>query len=423
MIYLISQMLVALAVAILLGAAIGWLIHRGSHAQDVKQMKQELARQRAQLAQALSEVDLVAADYREMETRSHDQIATLQAENQNIAELTNNLERAQLMVSQNMKKHESRERDLINENQKLLAELEPFRQKDRLQTQREAAVKQELGGDSTVASSKTADTSQKANTDSAPASKSRPSREDATQQQMDLTQHLPFEDSEASIVSNAESTAAVPGTELAAAEEDPFDDVMEIGDELQLDLDHTDPVTHSEKLRQTWASATSAKARTPMVDLSDDESLEDESLEDESLKDESLEDESLKDASLQDESMEDASLQDESMKDASLQDGTAEIRTDQSSAADIGTDGSTDDATLFQPVDQRDDLQQIFGIGPMTEKALNELGITSYSQLADLQQHDIQRIANALDIGATRIERDNWVGNARRQLEDVLEQL
>ena len=423
MIYLISQMLVALAVAILLGAAIGWLIHRGSHAQDVKQMKQELARQRAQLAQALSEVDLVAADYREMETRSHDQITALQAENQNIAELTNNLERAQLMVSQNMKKHESRERDLINENQKLLAELEPFRQKDRLQTQREAAVKQELVGNSDIASSKTADTSQKASTDTAPASKSRPSREDATQQQMDLTQHLPFEDSETSIVSNVESTAAAPGTEVAAAEEDPFDDVMEIGDELQLDLDHTDPVTHSEKLRQTWASATSAKARTPMVDLSDDESLEDESLKEESLQDESLQDESMKDESMKDASLQDESMEDASLQDESLQDGTAEIRTDQSSAADIGTDGSTDDATLFQPVDQRDDLQQIFGIGPMTEKALNELGITSYSQLADLQQHDIQRIANALDIGATRIERDNWVGNARRQLEDVLEQL
>ena len=80
-------------------------------------------------------------------------------------------------------------------------------------------------------------------------------------------------------------------------------------------------------------------------------------------------------------------------------------------------------ATLFDPVSQQDDLQQIFGIGPITEKALNDLGITSYSQLAKLKQHDIQRIADALDIGANRIERDNWVGNARRQLEEVLEQL
>ena len=82
-----------------------------------------------------------------------------------------------------------------------------------------------------------------------------------------------------------------------------------------------------------------------------------------------------------------------------------------------------DSVPSFDPVGQKDDLQQIFGIGPLTEKALNDLGITSYSQLADLKQHDIQRIADALDIGASRIERDNWVGNARRQLEEVLEQL
>jgi predicted flap endonuclease-1-like 5' DNA nuclease len=78
---------------------------------------------------------------------------------------------------------------------------------------------------------------------------------------------------------------------------------------------------------------------------------------------------------------------------------------------------------LFDTVDQHDDLQQIFGIGPVTEKALNKLGITSYSQLADLKNHDIEKIADALQIFPGRIERDNWVGSARRQLEEVLEEL
>ena len=79
--------------------------------------------------------------------------------------------------------------------------------------------------------------------------------------------------------------------------------------------------------------------------------------------------------------------------------------------------------TLFEPVEQRDDLKQIFGIGPVTEKALNKLGITSYSQLAGLKRHEIEKIAEALQIFPGRIERDNWVGNARRQLEEVLEEL
>jgi len=82
-----------------------------------------------------------------------------------------------------------------------------------------------------------------------------------------------------------------------------------------------------------------------------------------------------------------------------------------------------EDSPLFDPVDQHDDLQQIFGIGPVTERALNELGITSYSQLADLQQHDIEQIADALQIFPSRIEQDNWVDSARRQLEEVLEEL
>jgi len=78
---------------------------------------------------------------------------------------------------------------------------------------------------------------------------------------------------------------------------------------------------------------------------------------------------------------------------------------------------------LFDPVEQHDDLKQIFGIGPVTEKTLNKLGITAYSQLAELKQHDIEKIANALQIFPGRIERDNWVGSARAQLEEVLEDL
>jgi len=78
---------------------------------------------------------------------------------------------------------------------------------------------------------------------------------------------------------------------------------------------------------------------------------------------------------------------------------------------------------MFDTVEQHDDLKQIFGIGPVTEKTLNKLGITAYAQLAELKQHDIEKIANALQIFPGRIERDNWVGGARAQLEEVLEDL
>jgi len=65
------------------------------------------------------------------------------------------------------------------------------------------------------------------------------------------------------------------------------------------------------------------------------------------------------------------------------------------------TETEVDDTSLeqmFDSVDQHDDLKQIFGIGPVTEKTLNKLGITAYAQLAELKQHDIEKIANALQI-------------------------
>ncbi len=103
----------------------------------------------------------------------------------------------------------------------------------------------------------------------------------------------------------------------------------------------------------------------------------------------------------------------------------ADDSSDSDNVADVDDSKSSNDEIqpIFDPVDQHDDLKQIFGIGPVTEKTLNKLGITSYSQLAELKQHDIDKIADALQIFPGRIERDNWVGGARRQLEEVLEGL
>jgi predicted flap endonuclease-1-like 5' DNA nuclease len=166
----------------------------------------------------------------------------------------------------------------------------------------------------------------------------------------------------------------MPASRFVAAEaaEDPFDEVMEVGDHLHQTQDDSDPVLdESQKLSapaalhvDTQRVETSHPAE-PISDARSSNTQHDESI----------------------------------------------------------LDGSNDSATLFETVNQQDDLQQIFGIGPVTEKALNDLGITSYSQLAELKHHEIQKIADALEIVPGRIERDNWVGNARRQLEEVLEQL
>lgn len=61
----------------------------------------------------------------------------------------------------------------------------------------------------------------------------------------------------------------------------------------------------------------------------------------------------------------------------------------------------------------RDDLQQIKGVGPAIEKTLNEMGIYRYTQIADMSEYDIDRVAKRLKGFRTRIYREDWIGQAR----------
>jgi len=65
----------------------------------------------------------------------------------------------------------------------------------------------------------------------------------------------------------------------------------------------------------------------------------------------------------------------------------------------------------------KNDLTKIEGIGPFIEKKLNEVGITSFKQLAIMDQSEINRITSAIQFFPGRIERDNWVGQAGKLAE------
>jgi predicted flap endonuclease-1-like 5' DNA nuclease len=60
---------------------------------------------------------------------------------------------------------------------------------------------------------------------------------------------------------------------------------------------------------------------------------------------------------------------------------------------------------------RREDLKRIRGIGVLLESKLNEMGITSYEQIANWSKSDIDRISQALDVKG-RIEREKWVEQA-----------
>jgi NADH-quinone oxidoreductase subunit E len=60
-----------------------------------------------------------------------------------------------------------------------------------------------------------------------------------------------------------------------------------------------------------------------------------------------------------------------------------------------------------------DDLKQIGGIGPKLEQMLVANGITSFSQLAKMDDLSIQRLDNELNLGG-RIARDEWAAQAKK---------
>lgn len=62
---------------------------------------------------------------------------------------------------------------------------------------------------------------------------------------------------------------------------------------------------------------------------------------------------------------------------------------------------------------ERDDLQQIKGVGPAIEKTLNELGISRFDQIAQMSEYDIDRVAHRLKGFRSRIYREDWIGQAR----------
>lgn len=69
--------------------------------------------------------------------------------------------------------------------------------------------------------------------------------------------------------------------------------------------------------------------------------------------------------------------------------------------------------TAGEGAQEDDDLKQIKGIGPVLERQLKELGITSFRQIAQLTDADIDRLSDALGAFRGRILRDNWPDGAR----------
>lgn len=68
---------------------------------------------------------------------------------------------------------------------------------------------------------------------------------------------------------------------------------------------------------------------------------------------------------------------------------------------------------LFEPPPgPADELERIRGIGPVLKQRLNELGITTFGQIAALSEEDLAHIDEVLDFKG-RIGREGWVEQAK----------
>ncbi|MCB0374458.1 MAG: hypothetical protein KDD04_00910 [Sinomicrobium sp.] len=69
----------------------------------------------------------------------------------------------------------------------------------------------------------------------------------------------------------------------------------------------------------------------------------------------------------------------------------------------------------------RDDLKRINGIGPAIEKKLNKIGIYTLLQISNFTREDIENVAKRLESFPKKIEKEQWVEQARALLNDPSE--
>ena len=70
-------------------------------------------------------------------------------------------------------------------------------------------------------------------------------------------------------------------------------------------------------------------------------------------------------------------------------------------------------ATEATPASGEDDLTRLKGVGPKLVAALNERGVTRFEQIAAWDEAEIERVDATLGRFQGRIQRDDWVGQAR----------
>ncbi len=398
MTYLVSQIVLSLLLAAIGGAAIGWIIHGHKAHQRERGLRTALERQAAATAHAQQERQMIADDFDDMKLGLESKLTEIQFENRQIPKLQENLEKSQQIVQQMIKKHDSEINELASHNNDLHGQIE--RLKLRIQ-------------EVTHAENKTDDTTKSST--GTKISKNEPSTEERSskEQQKPLKSTNPIEQSNNVtdvLAQNEPDTAKVTGAWGSKTKES---DTMS-------------------KPSSSNASETQASTQTRDSDLSPDSSfnhyhenlttetqVQNELFALEHEIDDMRHGENELFGALEDDNIAaPLDIVDESQKPSPL--------LAKSGVTDSGNNTSKDQNGSFDKFAAKhahneispDDLKNIHGIGPVIEQSLNDMGINNYRQIASLTRKEIEEIADILKIFPGRIERDNWVGSAKKLLDD-----
>ena len=81
--------------------------------------------------------------------------------------------------------------------------------------------------------------------------------------------------------------------------------------------------------------------------------------------------------------------------------------------AAVGTAVAEESEAAQQRPEGADDLTRLKGVGPKLAAQLQDLGVTSFAQIAAWDEADIDRIDDQLGRFKGRIRRDNWIEQAK----------
>lgn len=76
------------------------------------------------------------------------------------------------------------------------------------------------------------------------------------------------------------------------------------------------------------------------------------------------------------------------------------------------TDAPAPKGLLKKADGKKDDLKEIWGVGPVMEGVMNKLGIFHFRQVAELSDRDVEWVSANIGTFPDRVKRDKWVSQA-----------